>query len=54
MEPETFEERIERELYAMNKLMRHGFIPRGNFMFERNGKITDLGATDLDWAIKNL
>lgn len=54
MPPETLEESIERELIAINKLYPLGFIPKGNWKFEKDGKIHDLSAIDLNWAIKNL
>ena len=52
--PETIEEKMLRELSAINKLYPLGVKPKGDFRFEKDGKLNDLSATDLDWAIANL
>jgi hypothetical protein len=54
MHPETLEKSLKRELKAINKLYPLGFIPKGNWRFEKDGVIHDLSATDLNWAIENL
>ena len=44
---ETEQNAIAREQRATSLLLAAGWIPRGNFRFERAGKLYDLSAADL-------
>lgn len=54
MQPETKKEYLARYLKVVKKLLPYDFVPMGIFKFEKGGKIHDLSATDLNWAIRNL
>jgi len=47
MPPKNKEELLEIELKVIKKIYPLGWIPKGNFMFERNGVLYDLSAADI-------